>query len=194
MGNERESLAASLACVAARIIVEAELTDWSLARRKAVAELGLSAHGAPMPSDDEIIAEIKTYHALFSGDGWAQQLRAQREFALEAMAELNRFDPVLVGPVAEGWAHAGSEIRIELKPENPKEVEYALIELGVEFEPKLAKDGTILLEVIDGDWPMRIVVRERWRSSDSRFRVRLSGGQVEQLLRESLSNYGLSGI
>ena len=178
MAFKRETVAA----VVARIIVESELTDWSLARRKAVAELGLSAHGAPLPSDDEIIAEIKTYHALFSGDEWAAQLRAQREFALEAMGELIRFSPVLVGPVAEGWAHAGSEIRIELKPENPKEVEYALIELGVEFEPKLAKDGTVLLEVIDGDWPMRIVVRERGRPSDPRFRVRLSGSDVQQLL------------
>lgn len=185
MGHERESLAASLAWAAARIIVQSELTDWSLARRKAVAELALAAHGAPLPSDDEIIAEIKTYHALLSGEEWAQQLRAQREFALEAMAELVRFNPVLVGPVAEGWAHAGSEIRIELKPENPKEVEYALIDLGVEFEPTLAKDGTILLKIIDGDWPMRIIVRDRGRPSDPRFRVRLNGAQVKQLLRES---------
>jgi len=188
MGYERDSLAASLATAAARIIVESELTDWSLARRKAVAERGLSAHAVPLPSDDEIIAEIKTYHALYSGDEWAEQLRAQREFALEAMAELIRFNPVLLGPVAEGWAHAGSEIRIEIKPDNPKEVEYALIELGVEFEPTLAKDGTVLLEVIDGDWPMRIVVRERGRPPDPRFRVRLSGAQVQQLLREKTAD------
>ena len=181
MAFERETLAAT----AARIIVESELTDWSLARRKAAAELGLAAHSAPLPSDAEIVAEIKTYHALFSGDEWVAQLRAQREFALEAMAELIRFSPVLVGPVAEGWAHAGSEIRIELK-QNPKEVEYALIELGVEFAPTLAKDGTVLLEVIDSDWPMRIVVRERGRPSDPRFRVRLTGPQVQQLLRERM--------
>ena len=185
MAFERETVAASVATIAARIIVESELTDWSLARRKAVAELRLSVHGAPLPSDDEIVAEIKTYHALYSGEEWAAQLRAQREFALAAMSELIRFTPVLVGPVAEGWAHAGSEIRIELKPENPKEVEYALIELGVEFEPTLAKDGTVLLEVIDGDWPMRIVVCERGRPPDARFRIRLSGPQVERLINET---------
>ena len=184
MSHARESLAS----VAARLIVESELTDWSLARRKAVALLGLSAHGAPLPSDDEIIAEIKTYHALFSGDEWAQQLRAQREFALEAMRALARFNPALIGPVAEGWAHAGSEIRIEVKPENPKEVEYALIELGVEFVPTLAKDGTVLLEVIDSDWPMRIVVRACGRPSDPRFRLRLSGAQLQQLLLKSHSD------
>lgn len=181
MPQDRETLAT----VAARIIVESELTDWSLARRKAAAELGLAAHGAPLPSDDDIIAEIKTYHALYGGAEWAAQLRAQREFALEAMTELARFSPTLVGPVAEGWAHAGSEIRIELKPENPKEVEYALIDLGVEFEPTLTKDGTTRYEVIDGDWPMRLVVRERGRAPDSRHRTRLHGSQLQQLLRES---------
>lgn len=175
----------SVAAVAARIIVESELTDWSLARRKAVAELGLSAHGTPLPSDDDIISEIKTYHTLYGGDEWAAQLRAQREFALEAMAELIRFHPVLVGPVAEGWAHAGSEIRIELSPENGKEVEYALLNLDVEFEPHMAKDGTTLYEIIDGDWPMRLVVRESGRPPDHRYKLRLNGRQLEQLLRES---------
>ena len=181
MTFERETLAA----VAARIIVESELTDWSLARRKAAATLGLAAHGAPLPSDDEIIAEIKTYHALFSGHDWAEQLRGQREFALEAMAALSRFLPVLVGPVAEGWAHAGSEIRIELTPENPKEVEYALLDLGVDFDPTLAKDGTTMLTVVDGDWPMRIAIREHGRPSDPRFRVRLSGAQLHALLNDA---------
>ena len=57
MSNERESLAA----VAARIIVESELTDWALARRKAATELGLAAHGTPLPSDEQIIGEIKRY-------------------------------------------------------------------------------------------------------------------------------------
>lgn len=177
----------SVAAVAARIIVESELTDWSLARRKAVAELGLSAHGTPLPSDEDIIAEIKTYHALYGGDEWATQLRAQREFALEAMTELARFHPALVGPVAEGWAHAGSEIRIELSSENGKEVEYALLNLDVEFEPHLARDGTTLYEIIDGDWPMRLVVRESGRAPDHRYKLRLNGHQLQQLLRESTS-------
>lgn len=185
MTYDRETLAASLACVAARIIVESELTDWALARRKAVAELGLAAHGAPLPSDDEIIREIKTYHALYGGEDWAAQLLAQREDALEAMTELARFNPVLTGPVAEGWAHAASEIRIELTPESGKDVEYALLNLQVEFDPVQAKDGTTRYEILDGDWPMRLVVREQGRPPDPRYKLRLSSAQLQQLLRES---------
>ena len=178
--HDRETIAA----VAARIIVESELTDWSLARRKAVAELGLSAHGAPLPSDEAIIAEIKTYHALYGDDEWVLQLRAQREAALEAMIELVRFNPALVGPVAEGWAHAGSEIRIELTPESGKDVEYALLNLDVEFTATQAKDGTELYEILDSDWPMRLVVRAPGRPPDPRHKTRLTGKMVQQLLRE----------
>ena len=180
MTHDRETIAA----VAARLIVESELTDWLLARRKAVAELGLRAHGSPLPSDDEIIGEIKTYHALYSGDGWALQLRAQREAALEAMIELARFNPVLTGAVAEGWAHAGSQIRIELTPESGKDVEYALLNLDVEFTPTLAKDGTELYDILDSDWPMRLVVRQSGRPPDQRYKTRLNGKFLEQLLLE----------
>ena len=186
MTHDRETVAA----VAARIIVETELTDWALARRKAVAELGLGAHGSPLPSDDQIITEIKNYHALYGGDTWAQQLRAQREAALEAMIELARFNPMLTGAVAEGWAHAGSHIRIELTPESGKDVEYALLNLDVEFTPTQSKDGTALYEILDSDWPMRLVVREAGRPPDHRYKTRLSGKLVEQLLRETTTLLG----
>jgi hypothetical protein len=180
MSHDRASTA--VAAVAARIIVESELTDWSLARRKAMSELGVAAHGTPMPSDDDIIAEIKTYHALYGGDEFAARLRAQRECALEAMIELARFDPVLVGPVAEGWAHAGSEIRIELTPESSKEVEYALMNLDVEFTPEITRDGHEHFVIEDSDWPMRIVLRTLGRAPNSRFRTRLTTSQIRALL------------
>lgn len=190
MTHDRETIAT----VAARIIVESELTDWGLARRKAAAELGLAAHGAPLPSDEAIIAEIRTYHALYSGPQWALQLRAQREAALEAMIELARFNPVLTGSVAEGWAHAGSEIRIELTPESAKDVEYALLNLDVEFKPAQAKDGTALYEILDGDWPMRLVVREPGRVPDHRHKTRLTGKVLQQLLDETLIAQGLASV
>ncbi len=179
MSHDRESLAA----VAARLIVESELTDWALARRKAAAQLALPAHGTPQPSDDEIIREIETYQALYGGEAWRAQLRAQREYALEAMQALYRFQPMLTGPVAEGWAHGGSEIRIELSADNAKEIEYALMDLGVEFTPSLARDGSAQYEIVDGDWPMRLVTRAVGTPPPARFRHRQSAAQLQQLLR-----------
>lgn len=173
---------ASLAAVAARIIVESELTDWALARRKAATELGLPARSAPLPTDEQIISEIKTYHALYGGEIWAEQLRAQREFALVAMDALLRFNPILLGSVAEGWAHAGSEIKIEVTPDNPKTVEYLLIDLGVDFEPHQTRDGVTSFEIVEGDWPMRIIVRTLGRAPDTRHRTRLNVAQLRELL------------
>lgn len=178
MAHDRETVAAT----AARIIVESELTDWSLARRKAVAELGFAAHGSALPSDDQIISEIKTYHALYGGTDWPRQLRAQREAALEAMIELARFKPMLTGAVAEGWAHAASAIRIELAPESGKDVEYALLNLGVAFTPTQSKSGATLYEILEGDWPMRLVVRDSGRPPDHRYKTRLNEKAVKQLL------------
>jgi hypothetical protein len=180
MTHDRETLAA----IAARIIVESELTDWAAARRKAAAELGIAAQATPMPADDEIIDEIKTYHALYGGDEFAERLRAQREHALEAMIELARFHPVLVGPVAEGWAHAGSEIRIEVSPDNSKEIEYRLIDLEVDFTPHVGRDGNEQFSIEESDWPMRIVVRPRGRAPNSKFKIRLNGAQLGALLND----------
>ena len=100
------------------------------------------------------------------------------------MIELARFNPVLTGAVAEGWAHAGSQIRIELTPESGKDVEYALLNLNVEFDPVQTRDGTALYEILDADWPMRLIVRESGRPPDHRYKTRLNGKSLEQLLRE----------
>ena len=78
-----------------------------------------------------------------------------------------------------------TELRTGAATENGKEVEYALLNLDVEFKPHLAKDGTTLYEIIDGDWPMRLVVRESGRPPDHRYKLRLNGRQLEQLLHES---------
>jgi hypothetical protein len=178
MSYVRETLAAT----AARIIVESQLTDWQLARRKATSELGLVAHGTPQPTDDEIIAEIKTFHALYGAAEFAAQLQSQREYALEAMIELQRFRPVLTGPVAEGWAHAGSEIRIELDADNAKEIEYALIDLGVEFTPHVARGGSEYFVIDEADWPMKLVARSHARHTETKFKFRLDMQRLKDLL------------
>lgn len=185
--RQAQSTRAEIAASAARIIVESELTDWTLARRKALAELGHATHGTPLPTDDEIIAEIKTYHALYGGEAFARQLLSQRECALEAMIELARFHPVLVGPVAEGWAHAGSEIRIELTPESAKDVEYALMNLQVEFTPELTRSGSEVYRIDDADWPMRLTIRSEGQAPDRKHQTRLNALQLQAAIGGNLT-------
>ncbi len=177
MPHDRETVAS----VAARLIVESQLTDWSLARRKAADQLGLTMRATAMPSDDELIAEIKTYHELYGGEEHAAQLRAQREMALEAMRALSRFAPRLVGPVAEGWAHEGSDIVIDIVADNAKEVEIELVNLGADVDARETRDGTVSLHV-DADWPIRVLVRPRGRPLDGRYKHRLTSSELNELL------------
>jgi hypothetical protein len=178
MPHDRETLAAA----AARIIVESQMTDWSLARRKAAEQLGLSVRTTAMPSDDDVIAEIKTYHALYGGEEHAEQLLAQRETALELMRALSRFEPRLVGPVAEGWAHEGSDIVIDIAADSSKDVEIELVNLGADIDAREGRDGTAHLHIADADWPIRVSVRPRGRAPDARYKLRLGAFEVKQLI------------
>jgi hypothetical protein len=178
MLHDRETIAA----VAARLIVESQLTDWSLARRKAADQLGLSSRDAAQPSDDEIIAEIKTYHALYGGEGHAAQIQSQRETALEVMRALMRFEPRLIGPVAEGWAHESSDIVIDLTADSSKDVEIELVNLGADVDAREGRDGSAHLHIEDADWPIRIIVRSPGRPMDSRYKYRLTMSELKQLL------------
>jgi hypothetical protein len=123
---------ARIADVAARLIAEHGIADWSLAKRKALRQLMLPERTA-LPGDDEIEAALVTHHALFGGDEHAVTLRRQREEALTWLRELADFSPVLVGGVAAGWATEHSDIRIELIADDSKEVELMLINHSIPY-------------------------------------------------------------
>jgi hypothetical protein len=151
---------ARIADVAARLIAEHGLSDWSLAKRKAVRQLMLPESTA-LPGDDEIETALAAHHALFGGDEHAEMLRGQREEALEWLHILAAFDPMLAGGVAAGWATEHSEIRIELVADDSKEVELELINGNVAYRiaPGVAQHAApeLLIETPRGD--VRLIVR-----------------------------------
>ena len=121
-----------IAQVAARLIAEHGLADWSAAKRKAARQLMLPERTA-LPADEEIEAALAAHHALFGGDAHARTLRGQREEALAWLRELAAFEPRLVGGVAAGWATEHSDIRIELVADDSKAVELALVNRGIAY-------------------------------------------------------------
>lgn len=123
---------ARIADLAARLIAEHGLADWSLAKRKAARQLMLEASCA-LPGDDEIEAALIAHHALFGGAAHAASLRQQRAQALQWMRDLAAYDPVLTGGVAAGWASEHSDIRIDLVADDAKAVELALINRDVPY-------------------------------------------------------------
>ncbi len=121
-----------IAQTAARLIAEHGLTDWSLAKRKACRELGLPAHES-LPGNEEVEQALRDYNSLFRATTQPASLRAQRFDALRWMERLSRWDPVLTGAVAAGWATEHSEVRLELEAEDAKSIELALINEGVAY-------------------------------------------------------------
>jgi hypothetical protein len=149
-----------IADLAARLIAEHGLSDWSLAKRKAVRQLMLPERTA-LPGDDEIEAALAAHHALFGGEAHAASLRGQREEALRWLRALDAFTPALVGGVAAGWATAHSDIRIELVADDAKSVELALINGKVAYRvaPEVSQRAAPELLVDTPNGGVRLVVR-----------------------------------
>ena len=151
---------ARIADVAARLIAEHGISDWSLAKRKAQRQL-LLPEGTAMPGDDEIEAALVVHHSLFGGDEHAATLRLQREEALRWLRALAEFSPVLVGGVAAGWATEHSDVRIELVADDSKEVELMLINRDIAYRvaPGPQHEATTELRVDTPSGGVALVVR-----------------------------------
>ena len=196
MGHRRESEPAGrgdtqnrtrIAMLAARLIAEHGLTDWSHAKRKAARQLMLPERTS-LPADDEVEAALASHHALFGGDEHAQTLRRQRAEALRWLRDLAPFEPRLVGGVAAGWATAHSDIRIELVADDSKAVELALINRGVAYRvaPMTSQHAAPALHIDTPCGGVRLVVRTRFaaRQRPHRDEPRLDAQAVEEMLRD----------
>ena len=175
-----------IAQAAARLIAEHGLTDWTLAKRKAARQLMLP-ETTGLPSNDEIEAALADHHALFGGDAHPAALRRQRVEALGWMRRLARWEPLLVGGVAEGWASEHSDVRLELVADDPKSVEIALAGDGVAYAalPPRADDTAAHLRIDSSHAAVRIAIvtaqqrRNRPRRDDE---VRLDIDELVEIL------------
>jgi hypothetical protein len=151
---------ARIADVAARLISEHGIADWSLAKRKAVRQLMLPER-TPLPGDDEIEAALIEQQALFGGDEHAETLRQQRREALKWLHDLAEFSPTLVGGVAAGWATEHSDLRIDLIADDSKNVELALINRGIAYRvaSDISPHGSTELYIDTPRIGVRLVIR-----------------------------------
>jgi hypothetical protein len=175
-----------IADVAARLIAEHGLANWSLAKRKAVRQLMLPERTA-LPGDDEIEAALAAHHALFGGDEHIATLRAQREEALAWLRTLAAFEPMLAGGVAAGWATEHSDIRIELVADDSKTVELALINGNVRYRvaPEDSQHAAPELLIDTPRGGVRLIVRtpSAARQRPRRDEARLDAAKLAELLR-----------
>ncbi len=128
-----DKLRASLAFEAARILAERGDEDFEKARRKAAERLNCRDR-KQLPDNSEIASALDDYLALYGGERRRRSLRQQRLAALGAMKALGKFNPRLVGPVADGTANDHSPIRLYLFADTPEQLSLELLEMGIPWD------------------------------------------------------------
>jgi hypothetical protein len=121
-----------IACAAAALIVE-EGQDYGSAKRRALQNMGLPPR-TPLPSNDVVEAAVREHIALFCADTQPAELSTLRELALQWMQRLKEFEPLLAGAVWHGTATRLSDVYLQVFSDDPKAVELALINHGVEYQ------------------------------------------------------------
>lgn len=129
-----DSAQAEIAATAARMVVEEGL-EYGPAKRRAVKQLRLNARAA-LPDNDAVEDAVRDYISLFCAETQPAELQALRQHALTWMDRLEQFRPHLAGAVWHGTATRLSDIYLQLFCDDPKSAEIALIEHGVDYEPR----------------------------------------------------------
>ena len=176
---EREQIAQT----AAALIIEQQIDDWQFARRKAARQLGFDER-TPLPDREQLEAALRSYAQLFLADEQEELVAELRAEAIEWMEELAEFGPELTGPVAEGWAYPGCEIRLEILADDPKLIEIALLNRNVDFahaNTRMSSNTPEVLTIEGATGPIRLVVQDHLqRRNRKRDRARLDLDQLRK--------------
>lgn len=122
-----------IAELAARLIADSGL-DYGGAKTRAAKQLfgGHAPRGA-LPDNAEIDAALREHLTLFD-EGHAARVGHMRRIALELMHGMRDFQPLLTGAAWKGIAAEHAPIHLQLFVDNPKEVEYWLLDRRIHFE------------------------------------------------------------
>lgn len=150
---------------AARLMSEAGIRDFQLAKRKALERLRL-ADVRQLPSNEEIEQAVLEYQRLFRADTQPRRLSKLRATALRAMRFLERFKPRLVGAVLSGTADEHSDVCLHLFSDPAEAVGLFLRDNGIPHEAserrlRLAPEETSRMPAyrfMAGDVPVELVV------------------------------------
>ena len=131
-----DPLRQELAGAAARLIAENGY-DYGTAKQKAAQELlgKQRVDKNSLPSNEETEEELRIYQALFQSDTQPQRLKALRLTCLDLMKELQAYEPIVYGGIVNGTAGEHSDIHLLAFADDPKEVDYWLLNQNIPFEP-----------------------------------------------------------
>ena len=129
----RNDTRSRIAHLAARLMAEDGIENYSLAKRKAARQAG-APDTRELPANEEIDAALRTYQQIYHPEDHRDRLRELREKAVRAMREFARFNPYLTGSVLSGNAGKYADINLQLYTDNVKSVELYLIDRRIPYK------------------------------------------------------------
>jgi hypothetical protein len=195
------TLSDEIAAEAARLVADHGL-DYGSAKKKA-AETIAGVNKLPrdaMPDNHQIDDALLEHLNLFDDAHPARVLR-MREVAFAMMQHLSAFEPMLTGSVWKGIVAEHVPIHIQVFSDNSKEVQFALLNLHIEYdsiETKHFRTGSVV-DALTFHWRNEPIMISLYAFDDIRgaIKEKISGGRlegkpvranlkaVEQLLEES---------
>ena len=154
-----------LAEEAARVMIDGGIRDYGIAKRKALVRLRLP-RGTPLPRNQDIEDALRAHQRLFAGEERVSSLQRLRKAALEAMHELQQFQPKLVGAVLNGLVDNNTVVTLHLFADAIEDVAWWLMERSIDHRNSehLVRMSTGEMEripgfsFIAGDVPMELLV------------------------------------
>lgn len=115
---------------AARIMQEECEPNPARALKTAARRLGTASNR--WPSEESVRESLRARLRLFESNS-EQRVRAMQKAALEAMQQMQPFEPHAIGGIVDGALPSGSAIALELLAAHPDEVRHWLMELKIPF-------------------------------------------------------------
>jgi hypothetical protein len=131
----RQQMRSRIAHLAARMIAQDGINDYSLAKRKAARQAG-APDSQNLPTNLEIEEALRAYQALYQPDERVERLQRLRELALETMHLLEAFNPHLTGAVLSGSVGRHADIHLHVYTDTFKELEIFLRNRQIQFRTR----------------------------------------------------------
>lgn len=183
-----QQLRLRVAQLAARLMMEHGIKDHAQAKRKAARQLGVTTANL-LPGNDEIDAELRMYANLFEPDAFEREVGVRRRQALDVMAILRSFRPMLVGGLVQGVAAPHADIELEVYADSSKEFEQFLVNAEIEFKSEERREGSFFtLFSHPADVQVRVLPVQSIQSASraaSDARRRLSEDQLRRMLSDA---------
>jgi hypothetical protein len=193
--KHQQQMRARIAHLAARMIAEDGISDYSLAKRKAARQAG-APDSRNLPTNEEIEDALRAHQALYQRDEHPARLEHMRRLALTTMRLLEDFNPYLTGGVLSGGIGRHAEIHLQLYTDRPKELEIFLHNREIPFRAREQRVWvgdqsslvpTLVLSTAEGEINLTVLAPAHRRqplrlSPDGRALERASIDSVQTLL------------